>query len=351
MPVGADPEAQLFETASTLYLAGCPEARLTTFEDNGVEFLFDANPAFDRTVLAIGRPRAPIAPRDVQYQRLHPLADGAVRRFDRGHFLPYTGGGGFGPNLFPQDTALNRGWSKEGREYRAFERRAIAAGSESSMFSYPTYIDGTTTPGFIQLGLISRTIRETQIFRNRYDEAALLGDDRLTAELRGATDQQIGGLGEETVGVFLRRELGFEIITMGDAGMERTDGRQDLDIVAMLDGTLIAYEVKTTYTSRRAGKRSKAGNLSRPRLRRTLSGSRQASQPYAADRLTNTIDTGGDYEGVDVQVVVVDFELMALQFFDVDDCGRRVTAAGPVLPCRDAAEEALQIILDYRGHL
>jgi hypothetical protein len=30
--------------------------------------------------------------------------------------------GTFGPNMFPQDRELNRGWSVEGRRYRALER-------------------------------------------------------------------------------------------------------------------------------------------------------------------------------------------------------------------------------------
>ncbi|WP_431220144.1 hypothetical protein [Leifsonia xyli] len=350
LPDGPEPRASLIDLAADAYQAQWPDAELTVFTDNDVEFLFDANPGVDRTVLAVGTPHAPAETRDVSYQRGYPLTDRSVRRLDRGHFLPYTAGGGFGPNLFPQDTALNRGWSKEGRAYRAFERRAVCA-ADALMFAFPTYIDATSFPAFIQLGLITRTHRETRTFRNRYDEEALLGQDRLTVELRGATDHQIGGLGEETVGVFLRKELGAEIITMGDAGMERTDGRQDLDIVAWLGETLIAYEVKTTFTSRRAGTLSVAGNLHHPRLRRTLLGSRQASQRYAADRLGDIIEVTADYAGIDVQVVVVDFELMALQFFNVNDAGRQLSAASPVMPCREAAEEGLNIILDHRGHL
>ncbi|GAA2056684.1 hypothetical protein [Leifsonia soli] len=350
LPEGSEPQASLIDLAADAYRSQWPDAELTVFTDNDVEFLFDANPGVDRTVLAVGSPRTPVEPRDVSYQRGYPLTDRSVRRLDRGHFVPYTGGGGFGPNLFAQDTALNRGWSKEGREYRAFERRAVSA-ADALMFAFPTYIDTSSFPAFIQLGLMPRTRRETRTFRNRYDEEALCGQDRLTVELWGATDHQVGGLGEETVSVFLRKELGAQIITMSDAGMERTDGRQDLDIVAWLGDTLIAYEVKTTFTSRRAGTLNHAGNLHRPRLRRTKIGSRQASQPYAADRLGDIIDITADYAGIDVQVVVVDFELMALQFFNVDDAGRRLSAASPVMPCREAAEVALRRILDHRGYL
>jgi hypothetical protein len=35
-------------------------------------------------------------------------------------------GGEFGPNIFRQDRSLNRGWSQEGRRFRALEREAAA---------------------------------------------------------------------------------------------------------------------------------------------------------------------------------------------------------------------------------
>ena len=37
-----------------------------------------------------------------------------------------SAGGDFGPNIYPQDRALNRGWSADGRRYRALEREAAA---------------------------------------------------------------------------------------------------------------------------------------------------------------------------------------------------------------------------------
>jgi len=58
---------------------------------------------------------AAVARRDVSYQRGFPLAvDPGGSPVDRGHLIPHLSGGEFGPNIFRQDRALNRGWSDEG---------------------------------------------------------------------------------------------------------------------------------------------------------------------------------------------------------------------------------------------
>lgn len=65
--------------------------------------------------------------RDVSYQRGFPLAaDPGSLPVDRGHLIPNLSGGEFGPNIFRQDRSLNRGWSQEGRRFRALEREAAA---------------------------------------------------------------------------------------------------------------------------------------------------------------------------------------------------------------------------------
>ena len=62
---------------------------------------------------------AAVARRDVSYQRGFPLtADPAGPPVDRGHLIPHLSGGEFGPNIFRQDRALNRGWSDEGKRFR-----------------------------------------------------------------------------------------------------------------------------------------------------------------------------------------------------------------------------------------
>lgn len=342
----------LGDACSHSYLRGFPDAELTAFSYRGAEFLFHADPLFDRTVLALGNPSTPVEARDTTYQRGYPLVDTVGgRRVDRGHFIPFTAGGSFGPNLCVQDRALNRGWSREGRQYRALERHAIAAGPSALMFAHPIYIDASPVPAFVQLGVITESSVDTQVFRNRFDEAATGTVDRLAIELSGATDAQIGALGEETVAVLLEEELDTIVVTLGDAGLERTDGRQDLDVVGIQQGNLIAFEVKSRYSSRRAGRLTRVGNLYRPRLRNSGDGYRQGSQPYVADRIAGVVDTHHGYEGVDVQVVVVDFVAMLAQFFAADDHGRRLIALGPPMPCGDAARSALERIRGHRGYL
>ena len=127
------------------------------------------------------------------------------------------------------------------------------------MFVRPLYVDDGDIPGFLDLGVMAGSRLDVQRFRNRF-------------------------------------------AAMGDAGLPREGGRQDLDLLAIIDGALIAIEVKTRYRSRRAGQITRAGNLRRPRLRRPRSaaGDRQGSQAYVTDRLAASVDTGDGYEGVDV---------------------------------------------------
>ncbi len=342
----------LSDACDVLYRGEHPDATLTQFSYHGAEYLFHADPSFDRTVLAVSQPRAPSDVRELEYQRGYPLADTfGGRRVDRGHLIPYTANGPFGPNLYVQDRALNRGWSREGRQYRALERMAVAAGPLAVMFAHPIYIDDSAVPGFIQLGVITDTFVETGVFRNRFDELAMGTSDRLLVELSGATDSQIGALGEETVAVLLEDELDAIVVALGDAGLERTEGRQDLDVVAIQDGNLVAFEVKSRYTSLRAGRLTRAGNLNRPRLRRSGVGHRQGSQAYVAERIEAIVDINDGYEGVDVQVVVVDFVAMLAQFFRVDDRGSRLAPVGPPRSCIDAARKALNRIREHRGYL
>lgn len=218
-------------------------------------------------------------------------------------------------------------------------------------FSHLVYVDESMVPGFVQLGLITATGIESQVFRNRFDDLSVEGEDLLQLELAGATDAQIGALGEETVRFLLEDELDAQIVAMGDAGMERTKGRQSLDLVAILDGELVAFEVKTQYNSRKAGRVTRNGDLHRPRMRRTGARQRQASQPYIANRVARIVDTGDRFEGVEAQVVVVDFVGMCAQFFSVDDHGRGIRPLAPPMPCEHAARAALEEIISHRGHL
>jgi hypothetical protein len=143
------------------------------------------------------------------------------------------------------------------------------------------------------------------------------------------------------------------VVTMGDAGMPRQGGRQDLDLVAVVDGELTVFEVKTRFRSKDAGRLTRAGNLPRPRLRRpkrTMT-HQQGSQHYVAQRLHDNVDTGDIYDGVNVRVIAIDLKAMLAQQFCVSDDGRRLIPIDEPANCREAAEEAFATIINHRGHL
>ncbi len=326
---------------------------LVEFSDGPATFLFAqaGSSHADRTLLAIGHPEPPRELRDVVYQRGYLLPDlFAGRPVDRGHLIPYTGGGQYGPNLFVQDRALNRGWSRDGRGYRALERAAVAGAPTALMFARPVYVDDTDVPGSIDLGVATAIDVAVHRFRNRFD--AIAAQREMGIVLPGATNAQIGALGEETASVLLTENFDATLVAMGDAGLPRDGTRQDLDLLAVVDGELIAYEVKTRYAARKAGRLTKSGNLLRPRLQRSRTpGGGQASQPYVAERLAGQIDVGDGYEGIVVQVITVDFVAMLAQWFDVNDSGSGLRPAGAPIDCTNAAHRALQQIVDHRGRL
>ncbi|MDT3446804.1 MULTISPECIES: hypothetical protein [unclassified Pseudofrankia] len=141
---------------------------------DGSTLLFDlasaaGAPQADRTVAAWGVTRRPAAPRDVAYQRGYPSPRGrASRPLDKGHMVPHTAGGEFGPNIFPQDRDLNRGWSAEGRRYRALERE-ITDWPGTFFFSHLLYADESDFPQTVELGVLRTDGLYVEQFRNRFD--------------------------------------------------------------------------------------------------------------------------------------------------------------------------------------
>ena len=91
---------------------------------------------------------------------------------DRGHLIPHLSGGQFGPNIFRQDRALNRGWSDQGRRYRALEREA-GTRPGTFYFGHLLYDDDTAYPVAIETGLI----RAGELYVERFDNR-LSGPDR-----------------------------------------------------------------------------------------------------------------------------------------------------------------------------
>ena len=345
----------LAEQASALYHRAGADSMLVEFEHGPASYLYDAagGAQSERTVLVACRPVRPRTERDSGYQAGYPLPEPVGGRpVDRGHFVPHSGGGLFGPNLFVQDRALNRGWSRQGRLYRALETRAVV-GARATMFVRPEYDDGSDVPAFLDLGVIDDRGVAVHRFRNRYDRPLRPGDDELEVALNGAVSAQVGALGEETAAAFLTMEHGATVVAMGDAGLPRDGARQDLDVLAVLDGALIAFEIKTRFMGRAAGRHTRAGNLPRPRMRRASMGlgPRQGSQEYVAARLKDFVDVGGDYGGVEVRVAAVDFRLMEIQQFALNDSATLLTPIGGPADCREAARLAFSAIVGHRGHL
>lgn len=370
--------ASLSQRASSEYSARWREQmvpQLFEFEHGPATYLFDkaVGPRAERTLLVLSHPQPPGREREATYQAGYPLLDQLHHRpVDRGHFVPHSGGGLFGPNMFVQDRALNRGWSRQGRLYRALERRAVST-TDAVLFARPIYDDETDIPVTVDLGVIDDTGRQAYRFRNRYDPRAQpnadpdagpsageptddggLGaiEDELVVALNGAMNSQIGALGEETAAEFLASELEATIVALGDAGMPRQGAAQDLDIVAIVDGELIAFEVKTRYLAKAAGRHTRAGNLTRPRMRRpdTPNRPRQGSQDYVAERLGQLVHLEG-FAGIEVRVLAVDLCLMEIQQFTISDTGTRLTPLGAPASCLEAARIALTAILDHRGYL
>jgi hypothetical protein len=172
----ADPDAVgewLASAWSASYRSRVPVSLLLEVDDVAT-FLFDqASEAgaaqADRTIAARGLSRPGRRRRDAAYQRGFPSPGGrAERPLDKGHMVAHGAGGEFGPNIFPQDRALNRGWSAEGKRYRALERE-IAAIPGTFFFCCLLYADDSDFPAAVELGLLRAAGLHVERFRNRFD--------------------------------------------------------------------------------------------------------------------------------------------------------------------------------------
>jgi len=174
MPLApADLGAALLNAVAERYEHQFPDCSLLQFVQAGAIYLFDLASAVgtdqeDRTLAAWTVTPATVAKRDVSYQRGFPLPpdpDGAL--VDRGHLIPHLSGGEFGPNIFRQRRDLNRGWSSEGKRFRALEREA-ATTPGTFYFGHLLYEDGTAYPTEIETGLLRRETLHVDRFRNRF---------------------------------------------------------------------------------------------------------------------------------------------------------------------------------------
>lgn len=334
---------------SSRYEQRVAAATLQQVTQAGATYLLDVDMehGWSRTVLAVARLVEPERARARSYQAGFPLTASLERAHDRGHLIPSSGAGEYGPNLFPQDRALNRGWSFEGRRFRSMEQRAVRL--RALYFCALDYCDDSEAPAVVTVGVLDQRAGWTvDVYRNRFDEAAreafsdTTRPTSLDQVLRCASTAAIGDLGEEVARSYLENERGQLIVDLDDAQMPRRDSRHGVDIVAVDAGELVAYEVKTRLRTKR--RRTRSGNLVRPRLGRAEDG-RQASQQYVLRRLTNLIDVGPD-TAVSVRVLVIDLCDMLVQQFIVNDDGRRARPVGPPEKIRAHAEAALNVLLE-----
>jgi hypothetical protein len=170
---GADVGSVLLVAVAERYERQVPNCSLVNFVQSGATYLFDLASAVgaeqeDRTVAAWTVTPATVGKRDVSYQRGYPLPpdpDGTL--VDRGHLIPHLSGGEFGPNIFRQHRALNRGWSHQGKRFRALEREA-AATPGTFYFGHLIYDDDTAYPTEIETGLVRGRTLQVERFRNRF---------------------------------------------------------------------------------------------------------------------------------------------------------------------------------------
>ncbi len=148
------------------------QTNILRFHSDGFEYLFDfpselvAEGALggeraveDRLVAVHGRSRPATGKRRDSAIRGMPLgpaqtlAPSGPRGYDRGHFIAHSLGGGLDVNLFPQPSALNRGWTEEGKLFRAMERYCQRRPG-TYCFSRPMYLGKSAHPAMVEFGVL-----------------------------------------------------------------------------------------------------------------------------------------------------------------------------------------------------
>lgn len=93
---------------------------------------------------------------DLEARRLRSQARQRYHRVagvDVGHLLSHVGGGPADINFVHQDRALNRGWSPDGRAFRALERFSTAQVG-AMRFALASYRGAEVTPTWITIGIV-----------------------------------------------------------------------------------------------------------------------------------------------------------------------------------------------------
>jgi hypothetical protein len=141
------------------YAAQFGDANLSEINLDFAVFLFDHTA--ERVTLAYAVSVAQLHPRDVGRMRAFPDVNVGITKLfgtaalaaDRGHFLGHASGGTLDINLFPQDRKLNRGWSNEGKRFRAMERE-VARHPGTFFYHRPMYDDRTWIPWRLEYAIL-----------------------------------------------------------------------------------------------------------------------------------------------------------------------------------------------------
>ena len=136
-------------------------------------FIFDH--MLERVTLAYAVSVEQLMKRDTSRMRGFPNPNISAQRVsgervfhaDKGHFLGHASGGELDINLFPQRRELNRGWSKEGKEFRRMERY-VAEHRGTFFYHRPIYDDNTWVPQRLEYGALEQNSQwRVQTFANK----------------------------------------------------------------------------------------------------------------------------------------------------------------------------------------
>ena len=142
------------------YEDGNPTSELSEVNLELAYFIFDL--VAERVVLAYAFSTPSLTKRDASRIRGFPNVNASVKKAmgdrafhaDKGHFLGHASGGTLDINLFPQRRDLNRGWSDQGKRYRAMERY-VAERQGTFFYSRPIYDDDTWIPHMLEYAVLT----------------------------------------------------------------------------------------------------------------------------------------------------------------------------------------------------
>jgi hypothetical protein len=137
-----------------------PHKVLDVLKFGPFSYLFDSSPEgrtdpsepANRVLAAWGLSEPELRFGDRRNLRRFPIPP-VTQKFDRGHLIAMSMGGGDYVNLVPQDPRLNRGWSEAGRRWRSLER-AVTADPGALVFVAVHYDNLTDIPDWFGYAVV-----------------------------------------------------------------------------------------------------------------------------------------------------------------------------------------------------